>query len=809
MDQVVIYDDDDIDWNTQTQSPRDLILQLTISAVVGLAAFLTFCFLRTRWTGLYAARKRQSSAASRLPDLPESFFGWIPVLYRITDQEVLYAAGLDAFVFLSFFRLAIKFLTITFLFSLVIVLPVHHWFAGDWAPFPGDGNDNQTEIFSQWPAEISTQTAQFKDGTKPPSNYMWMYVIFTYFFTALAMYLMILETNNVIEVRQKYLGSQTTITDRTLRLSGIPANLQSESKIKEFLEQLEIGKVESVMLCRNWKKLDDLMEERMNILKKLEEVWTVHLGFRRVERDISSLPIVQPSPPGPTGDTDAEDGPLLSAMGHVTPYRRTRPKIRIRRGFLDFRGVSTDAIDHYTKKLQRLDSQLELMRRMKYKPTPLAFVTMDSVAACQMAMQAILDPTPMQLLTKPAPAPVDVIWKNTYLPRKSRMARAWSITLFIIFLTIFWSAILAPIAGLLQLKTIHKWFPSLAEAIQSHPVITSLVSTGLPTLAISLLSTAVPYMYYWLSAKQGMTSRSDVELSVISKNFFFGFFNLFIVFTAFGTASNFYGFVGNLRELLKDTTKLAFTLAEALGRLAPFYTNLIVLQGIALFPFKLLEFGTVFMYPFNLIGSKTPRDYAELVQPPEFSYGLYLPQTILVFVICTVYSLFEYSWRLLGFGLLYFVIGHFVHKYQLLYAMDHRQHSTGRAWPMICARVFVGIIVFQLSMSGFLALKLAIKRSILILPLIAFTLWFSYTFSRSFEPLTKFIALRSIERPDGEHDLPTPPGTRYSLWAGQRRTVEESQEMGMKFVNPSLVDPLEKPWVSANGSLDSHDEETV
>jgi calcium permeable stress-gated cation channel len=37
-------------------------------------------------------------AASDLPDLPDTFFGWIPVLYRIDEQQVLAAAGLDAYV---------------------------------------------------------------------------------------------------------------------------------------------------------------------------------------------------------------------------------------------------------------------------------------------------------------------------------------------------------------------------------------------------------------------------------------------------------------------------------------------------------------------------------------------------------------------------------------------------------------------------------------------------------------------------------------------------------------------------------------
>ena len=47
---------------------------------------------------LYAARKRLRNAASGLPELPDSMFGWIPVLYRITDEEVLSSAGLDAYV---------------------------------------------------------------------------------------------------------------------------------------------------------------------------------------------------------------------------------------------------------------------------------------------------------------------------------------------------------------------------------------------------------------------------------------------------------------------------------------------------------------------------------------------------------------------------------------------------------------------------------------------------------------------------------------------------------------------------------------
>ena len=85
-------------YQDQSRNQRDITTQIVISVALGFFAFLAFCFLRPRWTTLYAARKRQKNAASILPELPDTFFGWIPALYRVTEDQVLASAGLDAFV---------------------------------------------------------------------------------------------------------------------------------------------------------------------------------------------------------------------------------------------------------------------------------------------------------------------------------------------------------------------------------------------------------------------------------------------------------------------------------------------------------------------------------------------------------------------------------------------------------------------------------------------------------------------------------------------------------------------------------------
>lgn len=104
-----------------------------------------------------------------------------------------------------------------------------------------------------------------------------------------------------------------------------------------------------------------------------------------------------------------------------------------------------------------------------------------------------------------------------------------------------------------------------------------------------------------------MISQGDVELSVISKNFFFTFFNFFIVFSILGTASGFVDMLERFGENLNSAAKIAYALAESLKGLLNFYTNFIILQGFGLFPLRLMEFGALTLYPINLIGAKTPR----------------------------------------------------------------------------------------------------------------------------------------------------------------------------------------------------------
>jgi hypothetical protein len=566
-------------------------------------------FLRPRWKGLYSARKKQNDVATALPDLPDSFFGWIIPLWKITDEEVLASAGLDAYVYLAFFKMAVKFLLVTLFFALAVIKPVHDTHAeGKQVHKPDDDESHKRFVIR------GNATAPGKDY-EYATDYLWMYLVFVYLFTGLLLYLIVSETRRIIDIRQDYLGSQTTITDRTIRLSGIPTHLRSEDKIKEFIEDLQIGKVDSVTLCRNWKELDCKVIERQAILRKLEEAWTVHLGSHRVERSMETLPIVQPTPRESAGsgrdDDDDEASRLIQHVGrdsgYVTPYARQRPTTKLRYGRFKLRYKLVDAIDYYEEKLRRADEDVRTLRKKEFEPTPLAFVTMDSVASAQMAIQAVLDPSPLQLLANNSPSPSDVVWSNTYLSRHQRMFRSWAITVAIGVLSIFWTTLLIPIAGALNPCSVQAILPGLEKFLANHETLKSLFNTQLPTFSATIINITVPFLYDWLANMQGMISQGDVELSVISKNFFFTFFNFFILFTILGTVSGFLAMLTQIAKKLTSATQIAYVLAESLSRLLGFYTNFIMLQGFGLFPLRLMEFGALSLYPIYLFGAKTPR----------------------------------------------------------------------------------------------------------------------------------------------------------------------------------------------------------
>ncbi|KAL7924420.1 hypothetical protein ACQKWADRAFT_286689 [Trichoderma austrokoningii] len=797
-----------------SKTERDLEVQLVLSLILGIGAFIAFCILRPRWPTLYAARKRRLDPTIGLPPLTDSFFGWIPRLYKVTEEQILASAGLDAFVFLTFFKMATRIFAIMTFFAFVVLWPINYSYR-NFQPLLGgnhttDDPDDWDDLYRPIGLPLGSVAMGLGDKIEKDKSrertFLWAYVFFTYFFVALTIYFINKETFRIIGYRQDYLGSQSTLTDRTFRLTGVPSDFRTEARIRAVIEKLRIGTVETVSICRNWKSLDKIVEERHQILHNLEVSWA---RYRKQQRYLAASARHRNGRSNPHISEDDEEagenwGLLGGGSGQSHISEGDRPQVSLRYGIFGLRSRRVDAIDYYEKQLRRIDDLVIEARKKEYDTTDMVLVTMDSVASCQLIVQARIDPRPGRFLTKAAPSPSDIVWKNTYEPRGVRRIKAWTITLFITILTLVWIFPTAFLASWLSICTIQKVLPSFSLWLKDHAIIHSLFQNGLPTLVVSLLNVAVPYLYEFLSNRQGMISHGDVELSLISKNFFFTFFNTFFVFAVSRTGFDFWSV---LQDFLKDTSKIPRAIAADVEDLSVFYINFIMLQGIGLMPFRILEVGSVFLFPINRFLAQTPRDYAALKKPPLFQYGFYLPTSLLVFNLCVIYSVLRWGFAILLFGTLYFSIGYFTFKHMLLYAMDQPQHATGGAWQIICYRIVIGLIVFEIVMVGQIASLSAFVQSVAITPLIPFSIWYSYYFKRRFVPLMKYIALRAIKPDEGsdeeeavveddeESDDASPSRSRSREMLRRGSTLDELKEKGLTFTNPSLIDPLQQAWV--------------
>jgi calcium permeable stress-gated cation channel len=188
--------------------------------------------------------------------------------------------------------MAIRLFALMAFFAIVVLYPINRHFRPPFWVLPsrdngthGNGSEmSQDPQYALFQLPLNDDFDIMKGGAKKKQNisYLWAYVIFTYLFVAFTIYSINWETFRIIRYRQDYLGSQTTVTDRTFRLTGIPEDLRSEGRIKHLIEKLDIGTVDKITLCRAWKDIDDLVAERDRLLRRLEAAWAEYL--RRQEK---------------------------------------------------------------------------------------------------------------------------------------------------------------------------------------------------------------------------------------------------------------------------------------------------------------------------------------------------------------------------------------------------------------------------------------------------------------------------------------------------------------------------------------------
>lgn len=404
------------------------------------------------------------------------------------------------------------------------------------------------------------------------------HLILTYFFTCASVFRKIVvclsymllvwvwynikqEMTHFIHARQHWLISEeyaTSAQASTVLIRGVPQRYLSERALIKLFEHLP-GGVAKVWLNRDLKEMPDVYERRLKACAKLESAETAlfntaaKLHAKKVKKakkqgkDVSEL------------SSDKEKN--LSLAETLVPKEK-RPTHRLPVGFIPFGlpliGQKVDSIDWARKEISetsallkeqratlaqdvattsaeeaglppaqtnhpdRLRPSHELQETQSYPPYNSAFILFNRQIAAHMASQLLTHHEPYRMADRHlGVSPNDVIWANLNLnpyEARIRMAISWGITLGMIILWSFPVAFVGAISNIHSLCTTYHW---LAWLCTLPKIVVGIISGILPPVLLAVLMMLLPIILRVLSRLEGTPTRSEIELSLMTRYFLF------------------------------------------------------------------------------------------------------------------------------------------------------------------------------------------------------------------------------------------------------------------------------------------------
>lgn len=346
----------------------------------------------------------------------------------------------------------IFFFTCTVLAGAILV-PINYRENGTWEGVdpPAQNSTHHggtSEILSAFTSQ--TYSPKISHGS---TLYLTSHLVFTYIFTILALFFLQKAYARYIPLRQLFsLEHAHSIPARTLMVTSLPAHLRSERALAEYFEGIHLGLegdsgglgVESVVVVRAVGGMKELLERRTFELRRLEKAWCDWLGnpVKRMgkkavfgyepskevgrileENDSGDTTPVEQERTNGMGrngrlvdiddeedvsrfeslarqnklivsldsilqelDDDLEANLLKPASSRSKIINESKPRPTIRPSWF---GKKVDALDYYAEQFRKSDEVVKTRRKGKFRPTGVAFVTFESLAAAVSIFQII------------------------------------------------------------------------------------------------------------------------------------------------------------------------------------------------------------------------------------------------------------------------------------------------------------------------------------------------------------------------------------------------------------------------------------
>ena len=175
---------------------------------------------------------------------------------------------------------------------------------------------------------------------------------------------------------------------------------------------------------------------------------------------------------------------------------------------------------------------------------------------------------------------------------------------------------------------------------------------------------------------------------------------------------------------------------EILGRSLPtmvgFFVSLLMTKTLAGLPMTMLRLPTLLRRIFVMLIFRqkylTQREIDEVYKQEALESGKEYPNQLLVIVICFTYACI--SPIILPIGSIYFLATLIAYKKQVLLVYAPAYEGGGAQFPLVCRRALIGLIMSQITLTGYMILRNGIYQPLFLLPLPFMTYFMMQTFDR-------------------------------------------------------------------------------
>ncbi|KAL2335480.1 hypothetical protein Fmac_016693 [Flemingia macrophylla] len=418
---------------------------------------------------------------------------------------------------------------------------------------------------------------------------------------------------------------------------------------------------------------------------------------------------------------DAEK--LYKRLTHLK-QKNDPPKRHRRDGCLGLFGRKVD-IDHYERRLGDIEDNVRMEQSsLEAKEVRAAFVSFKTRFGAAIALHIQESVNPTEWITEKAPEPHDVYWPFFTVSFIKRWISKLVVFVACTSLTVLFLIPVAIVQGLTHLDQLETWFPFL-RGILRLSVVSQVITGYLPSLILQLFLSFVPPVMIMLSSMQGYISWSQIQKSACTKVLWFTIWNIFFANVLSGSA------LYRVRIFL-EPKEIPRILGEAVPSQASFFISYVVTSGWTTIASELFQLNKLISnFISKIFGGNNDDDF----EPPSIPYHSEIPRIRLFGLLGVTY--FILAPLIIPFLLIYFCLGYFIFRNQLLKVYVARYETGGEFWPTVHNSTIFSLILMHIIAIGIFGLKKLPLASILTVPLPILTLLFNEYCQKRFFPTFK------------------------------------------------------------------------